>query len=517
MPFDTPDGSERESCRRVAVWLRDWPLIISGCFAVIWTVHRAVVQSITLDEANTFLHWVAREWPAHWIPQANNHVLNSELMRLFIWLFGLSHLTVRAPALIGGVLYIVGIHGFCTLVSRERVLTWALFVCFVYNPFVMDYLVAARGYGLALGFLSLAMWVLARALVRLDEPEERDLLNEARIISACAALSFCANFSFGYADGFLLAAFLAWACVKQRGRGGTAYARLAVAGVFPAVVLVLVLAGPVLTRFRREQLIWGTNSLAQTWQDMRDASFAPLNEYLVNPLLAHLLRAAQQGIVIAAVIAVAAYLVLLLFSRGRYFEVRSRLRLAGTLAAVLVLTLAAHWLQFQWMKIPLPFERTSLFFVPLGTAIAGVVLSVTPSNTWERVVRGFGVGVLCVTGVYFIGALRDSYFREWKICADLEDAFPVIVELCRKADVYEVATDMNYPATLNFYRTLYRVTDIDEFADYEKMPPGRPIYVLEEHSFAEFIRKEGLQVAYHGRVSDLVVVVRPGINANMPK
>ena len=108
---------------------------------------------------------------------------------------------------------------------------------------------------------------------------------------------------------------------------------------------------------------------------------------------------------------------------------------------MLVLTLLAHWLQFKLLKIPLPLERTSIFFVPLLTAVTGAVLSVAPSNLMERVVRGLGITILCLTGLFFIGALRDSYFREWRSCADLKAAFPVILDLCRRAGVREVTSD----------------------------------------------------------------------------
>jgi hypothetical protein len=493
--------------------LRNWVMTLTACFALIWIVHRALVQSITLDEANTFRYWVAPDSPTHWVPHANNHVLNSMLIRLFVWLFGLSHLTVRTPALLGGVLYILAIYGFCTLLCRDLVLTWALFVCFVYNPFIMDYLVAARGYGLALGFLSLAVYLFARVLVRLEKPSERDILNHATAISASVALSFCANFSFAYANAFLLAAFLAWACLEQGKRGAIAYARLALACTFPVFVAVFALSGSVLAGFQRDQLIWGAHSLAQTWGDIHEASFAELNPYLVNPLLADFLRAFQPLIVPVAASVVMVYLVLLLLTRQlRHLHTRSRLLLAGSLAAVLVLTLLAHWLQFKLLKIPLPFERTSLFLVPLLTAIVGAVLSVAPSNLMERAVRGLGVAVLYITSLYFIGVLRDSYFREWRICADVKAAFPVILDLCRRDGVREVASDLNYPASLNFYRVLYKVNDVI-FPDLEKIPSGKPIYVLPEHPYADFVRREGLQVAYHGSVSDLVIVIRPGITA----
>src|SRR5712691_12020703 len=92
-----PTLVNRDDCK---LWMwRNWSLILTACFALIWIFHRAIVQSITLDEANTFLRWVAPDSPAHWEPHSNNHVLNSTLMRLCIWLLGLSQMAVRAPAL----------------------------------------------------------------------------------------------------------------------------------------------------------------------------------------------------------------------------------------------------------------------------------------------------------------------------------------------------------------------------------------------------------------------------------
>src|SRR5260370_24302386 len=193
-------------------WIsRNWSLVITACFALVWIFHRAFVQSLTLDEVITWIYWVAPDSPTHWEPHSNNHVVNGALMRLSIWLFGLSEMALRAPALLGGVLYIFSMYRLCMLLASGRMLQWALFVCFVYNPFVMDYLVAARGYGLALGFLSLAMYLLARMVVRSENADEHEILNHAAGISVCAGFSFAANFTFAYANAFLVLAFFAWA------------------------------------------------------------------------------------------------------------------------------------------------------------------------------------------------------------------------------------------------------------------------------------------------------------------
>ncbi len=511
-----PTPVNSDDCK---LWMwRNWSLILTACFALIWIFHRAFVQSITLDEANTFLRWVAPDSPAHWEPHSNNHVLNSTLMRLCIWLLGLSQMAVRAPALLGGILYILGAFRLCMLLASARVIRWALFVCFVYNPFIMDYLVAARGYGLALGFLSLAVYLFARTLLRDgEELSEREILNRAIAISACVALSICANFTFAYASGFLLLAAgslagIPW--IKQK-RGVLALLRLTAACSFPAIVILVVLAGSALTRFPRDQLFWGTDSLLESWKDIREASFSELNPYLVNPLLASFLDVFKRYLFRALAAFGSGYIVLLFVARRRLREsrARSRLLLAGSLTMVLALTVLAHWLQFKLKNIPLPLERTSIFVVPLATALVGASLSValfdrvSPFNRMARAVRGLGLTILLITGFYFVGELRDSYFREWRDCAEVKAAFPVVVDLCRRAGVREVPSDPNLTSSFNFYRVVYRVTDIDEFRSCETMPPDKSIYVVLESRYGEFMRTKGLQVAWRGTF--LVVLVRP--------
>jgi hypothetical protein len=483
---------------------------LTACFAIAWNIHRAHVQSISLDEQTTFHYWVDKNGPAHWEPHSNNHVLNSMLMRLFIWMFGLSHLSVRAGALLGGCLYIFAAYAFCTLLSRGAVLNWALFVCLVYNPFLMDYLVVARGYGLALGFLMLAIYLFARTLVRRKEPGRREILLHAMAVSVCIGFSLTANFSFGYADGFLLLAALVVWTLQQPGLGIRARVRLACVCFIPALVILFVLAGSVLAAFPKSQLFWGTQSFSETWHEIYGHSFAELNPYLVNPVLADLLRTFPRHVPRAACRLILLYVFLLLLTRRlRYRHARSRLLLAGSLAAVFFLTLAAHWLQFKILKIPLPLERTSLFLVPLATAVVGAVLSVTPSNLLDRVTRGSGIAVMLIASIYFAGTLHDTYFAEWRNCADLRSAFPVIVDLSRRAGVREFPSDLNYTGTLNFYRILYKVADLNELQNFDTMPPGKAIYVIPRGAYADFIRTEGLKIAYHGTVSDLAVVYRP--------
>src|SRR5947209_1135612 len=105
-----------------------------AAFALLWVIARACIQSVTIDEADTFLAYVAPASPTHWSGSANNQLLNSLLMRLFTSIFGVGHLSVRAPALIGAAIYIAAAYTLSRRISADWKIQWPLLICLVYNP-----------------------------------------------------------------------------------------------------------------------------------------------------------------------------------------------------------------------------------------------------------------------------------------------------------------------------------------------------------------------------------------------
>lgn len=118
---------------------------------------RACVQAVTIDEASTYEAFGGREFQFVWYPASDNHVLNSLGIWLFTSVFGLSHLSLRAPALIGAALYILASYAFARSLFRGVAAQSVLFVCLAYNPMILDFMVAARGYSLANGCLLCAI------------------------------------------------------------------------------------------------------------------------------------------------------------------------------------------------------------------------------------------------------------------------------------------------------------------------------------------------------------------------
>jgi hypothetical protein len=469
------------------------PLICIALFAFVWLIHRAVTQSLTLDEAITWTYWVDPIEPNHWEPHSNNHVLNSALMRITVWLFGLSELSLRLPALLGALVYLVSAVRFSLLISTERLVQVLALVCLAFNPFIMDYLVAARGYGLALGFYLTALVLLTEVI--LAEAETFDIMRRTVAVSVLAGLTISSNFSFAYACCALMGV---WLVVVWR-RDRSQVLPLVTAAIAPAAVVVLILAGHPLLRMSRDELFWGADRWSKVWADIQEASFHELNRNFVNPLLAQILQRVRPFLFPMLLLTLGASISLL------WLQKRALLCLPTAFAAILGLTMLAHWLQWKLLKVPLPFERTSIFFVPIVTGLMLAIVAIPlPSFQW---IRKASLCLVAFLAFYFVGTLRNDFFREWRETAEVRAAFSYIVELCRRHQLREVISNLNVTRSLNFYRRVQGVREVDEFPQHDPLPPGKPLYVLLVSRDGQFMKDHNLEVVWHGNISDLVVAV----------
>ena len=186
-----------------------------GALVLAQSAYRAVHQSITHDEACTFNWFVAR--PSNVFNyDPNNHVAFTYLAMASVRLLGASEWSLRAPTLVAAALYALAVVALLGRAMPSR--PWALATAALLfgNPLVLDYLTAARGYGLALALL---MWAIVLALAALGEPAP-----EPRARRRWWWASFCL--------GLCVASSLAFAPVAA-GLAGTAGALLACRGGSP--------------------------------------------------------------------------------------------------------------------------------------------------------------------------------------------------------------------------------------------------------------------------------------------
>ena len=444
-------------------------LILTGMFVIACAVLRAHVQSITFDEAFSYLFF-AKSLAVVGEFHSNNHVLNSLLMWAATQLFGPSNLALRFPALLGATIYVTVCAWLCRVIVSRIILRFALFCCLTCNPFVMDFMVAARGYGLATAFLMLAIAVL------LTDPEWMSFRAKCILASVALGLSFAANYSFALVDGVVLVALLA----SARGRAF-------VACVLPGLVVTLLICGYPLAHWKTAQwkndLWWGAHSLLEMSQSLIDSSlYQPRFSPWVSPLGPWLLGAL--GILCAAHVAV----------------VRPRIAL---LAGVTASAAGFSWLAFLILGLPLPLGRTGLYFVPLITLMAGSIAAaptygVSFANALRRCIT---LGFVCLAA-YFLLCLRVSYFREYIWNADIEEIHRVLASL-HERDIQPAGI---YQTALNYYREVYGPERLPEFhIVIPEITPGHAVYVLDATYWQDFIAQEHLVVIYKGPHSNAVI------------
>jgi hypothetical protein len=475
-------------------------------FAIVWAVARAAVQSITIDEAASYLGFAGPPWPAHWYPSTNNHVLNTILMRLIVDVFGLSQLAVRAPALIGAVIYIGAALWLVRFVARGQKLEWPLFVCLVFNPFVFDYLVAARGYSLAAGFLLCAIAVPAYFKIDGEALQTRTLVRACAFASCLVGLSFAANFSFAFVDAATMLLIFAWASLQTGWRFETV-ARLLAASLAPDCLINLAVSAPVLAGLHKEDFTYGANSLYETLHSIVSASLYELNPDIVNPWLNGSIANIRKFLFPLLGAACALRFALLWFERE---PGESRLKRLGVfLGGIFAITVALHWLAFRLFGLLLPRDRTGLFFVPVAMLIAGVLAAMparSRSSAWSRNTL---TSILCVLAAYSLLCLRLNYFKEWRYDADAKQVYSVLAYYNHNFGVQNPASSWMYVSSLNFYRKMSGHESFEEFRRSDTPPPDRLIYVLFEPESHDFIEEQKLKVVYRGDFSPVVVAIRP--------
>ncbi len=453
-----------------------WILGVVAAFAMAWAITRAAVQSITMDEATTYNIFVFNRrflWYA-----ANNHILNSMLMYAFTKILGASQFTVRLPALIGAAFYITAAYRLCRLLGASLLVQLTVFVCLVFNPFIFDYLVAARGYGLALGFL---MWAMVySAEVHL---QEGPLVVACAVSSACAGMSVNANFSFAFVNLVVMLAILLGAWYRRPNQ----WIRLLAACVLPGGVTIAIVSGYALLHTHPGELIYGASGLGETFASIIDASLFQSQLDFLGPLVFPLVGVTG--------------LVWLSYSAARIAP------LGWAAAAIFAVTLALHWTAFQLFGLLLPKDRTALYFFPLFMIVAGVLATIPPPSPLGRYLRASFIGSLAIMAIYFLFCLRLTYFKEWYWDADVQKTYAVLSCLNRERQVTHVASNWTYRGPLNFYQ-LAQPTSMQEI-DEKFDPQQTQVYVVDTLHTSEALQGKDLKIFYRSPTTDLVLAASP--------
>jgi uncharacterized membrane protein YgdD (TMEM256/DUF423 family) len=336
--------------------LRNLPLLPAflALAAVVYVVVRAWVIPFTWDESFSWLEFVRGDdlWPKDvGTMSANNHLLNTWLMKLCKWGMGSSEFSLRLPNVLAGIVYILSVAWFsCREKNTFRQV--AVFLLLAGHPYLLEFFSIARGYGLANGIMLAGFWMLWRWC-------RDNSLRDAFFGLSLLALAVFANLTFLHVLLGATAAVLLRLLTRPSLRQWEAkFVRMQFIG-FPALVVLLLIVPYSMKLKYAGALFFGVRGswFNGTWRSLIDRmlygiTFPP---FLKDCGGAFFIVVAIAGIIAAAV----------------FFLKQWRKTLSADQSFLLVLSGAAAvsvfgpLLQSAVMGTNLLFERTALFYVPL--------------------------------------------------------------------------------------------------------------------------------------------------------
>jgi hypothetical protein len=403
-------------------------------FAFGATAYRDATQAITIDEATNFLKYARRPLSAM-ISQydANNHVLHTLLCRYSVHAFGASEFAMRLPGLLGCAFFFIVVFRLSRDLFDRAWLRPLAAAAVALNPFTLDYLSAARGYGLGLAFFFWALFLLFRYVSGIDA---RPAL--AGRAALALALSVASNLVFAVPAVSLGAVFtvlLLWT-PRKSGNECTVPGFWLVVDRFwgPAIVFAFVILVLPLSRMQLGDLYFGTRSPGEMYRS-----------FLTQSLLSG---------VAAEALTTAVLVIVLLVSFENAGRTGKFLALAtGSGAGAVLLLLAAH----AAFGIPYPSGRTGIYFVSLAaiaaTAAGARLLSLPAPG------RVAGIACLALVGVAvmrFAGGFRTTYYAEWRFDAGSRRTAAVFGDVLRKENSVKVAASWPLVPSLQFYAAKYK-------------------------------------------------------------
>jgi hypothetical protein len=428
-------------------------------------VYRAATLSFTIDEAATYMGYVQHGWIGifHGPFDANNHVLYSILEKFTRQWFGLSELSLRLPALLGAALFLWSLARLCAILVPGLWFSLLAFLIAAGNPVTLDFMVAARGYGLALGLLSFALlqWI---------EWLEDGRASRVVIASFALGLSVAANLMFSFSSIATFSVASLFLIRRQR-------FILIPAAVLPAVLTALALWWAPFQDYNRDAFYFGASSIYDSVESMELAVFAhdisrgdPFGNWYALFFLRWWILP---------------YLVPVLFC-GILFWIRRRAT-EGLAFATLVFATACFgmWLAHAWLGVLYPRERTGLSFIFLflltWVAATGVWWNANPLTRWLLAFPSLLLALVFLA--QFAGQSDPRYFGAWQVNWKMNE----IMSQLRGSEGLgknRIRTHWIYQSTAEYYRLRWKlayepiVREPDKFdldkADYFILPfPSR--------------------------------------------
>ena len=501
------------------------PVLALALLATLFStnVYRAWTQSITYDEALSYLEFVAPAFSKiGQVYDANNHVLFTLLAKVSIWLLGLSEFSLRLPSLLGGLIYFAACFQLSRLLFGSGFLFLMSVMALALNPYLLDFLSAARGYGLALG---LWFWAVYRiAWIILDcASSERQRARAMLVAGVCLALSVVANLTLAFSALALAGVFLIFSLFRQRAATKPILplrpAQIVTDFLLPSIIIALLMLWWPLSNAQLSNFYYGAESLWDSLVSLRDASmvYQGMNlswedspmwlDFLLPPL-----RSGVSVLAPALAIAMAAYFIkssingfTLSASHALTAHEKQIVLVAGTTTGTLLLL----WIANEVFGVLYPMGRTGLYWIPLLTLAATLMLRELAKLSLPMVsLAALGGAFLVLCTARYVVQLKASSYADWHFNAGTKQFMEIIHQ--RTGDVgpsgrIRIGASAMDVLAIHFYENMFQRRDgmslegVDAEVEYD-------YYVLlpEDHGLVDGLQ---LKILRRNEISGAVLAI----------
>ncbi|HEY7335804.1 MAG TPA: hypothetical protein VH639_13035 [Bryobacteraceae bacterium] len=429
----------------------DRAFAISFAFArTAFCAYRAATQSFTSDEAFSYNEFISGDWSRLYDSfSANNHLLYSILAKLSIGAFGASEFALRLPSVLSGFFFVLGVYYLLREAGCSRAVTWMAMIGLSLHPLLLDFSVAARGYGLSMALFVWAIYFLLRG---------RDIF-----AGALAGLAISANLTLLYpAVGLILCPLLLRKDGFENRIQGFLRLTFTLLAVFGAVYYES-LSQATLTNF-----YVGTTTIRDSVLNL-----------IVSSIFDRVWRGIFGSFDAAHMIEFAALPAIMLFACVKSLPYPRNIKLAPLTILLVALTelIAAHYI----LGLRYPIDRLGLYLIVLFALAWAVALSST-GNPWIRGVNGAIAGLIVLQ---FATQLQARWFQVWEYDdATKQMALRIENETRDKPpDSVKIGATWWQQPALEFYRKVYRIAALQPVKRYETTPlEGFDYYVLDLRS-----------------------------------
>jgi|GEM_PF-1939400 len=457
-----------------------WSLFGLGLLLLTYTVVRAVTVSFSWDETWTFLRHVLRGiFYQRTYDQmgANHHLLNVWGMWLSWKLFGDGTLALRLPNLLAHAIYLYA-SGRIALKARSGFLAIAVFVLLNVHPYLLDFFSLARGYGLACGWMMLALWHVWRYFDEGYRPKE---VLWVAVCGSLAAMSHLIMIDLLLALGL---AFLVIWSLQARRMGPAQWKRSLLLLCVPSLVGLGLILPEAFGLLHGGSLYYGSDSL---WPGTAISlgEMALYYQYY-QPYGTSVLALVSVALVTVALVCLASMAAAM---RGGWLQ-----RLMPMFFGMLILLgcILSFFLEHLLFQVPFPATRTALFLLPLLAFILATALLAWPRPSWPV---SLTAAILCIPLlIHQYNSFNLKYALEWKASGELAHMLKIIatdqLPLTDERPVVTVCAGSLSHASIPYYQYLWHM----HWLVASERDPDRP-FVPSDYYIVEYNGYDGVDTA----------------------